>query len=110
MKAKSTITSIFGVFLFRHLDVSGFASSRNPLIKSCDFSFRRNDVFARKLVKGPIGEEPKQLDDVDRKEQARLRRIQVDEGEIRRQARVREDSAPYLALLGLQFLPLINDV
>ena len=46
--------------------------------------------------------------DLSDEEKREMRRKQLDDGEIRRQVRVREDAIPYIALLCLQFLPLVG--
>ena len=47
---------------------------------------------------------------LSQKEKARLRRLEVEEGEMRRQKQVRKDAVLYFALFGLQFLPIINEL
>eukprot|EP00815_Leptocylindrus_aporus_P005066 CAMPEP_0116058820 /NCGR_PEP_ID=MMETSP0322-20121206/5433_1 /TAXON_ID=163516 /ORGANISM="Leptocylindrus danicus var. apora, Strain B651" /LENGTH=232 /DNA_ID=CAMNT_0003543093 /DNA_START=505 /DNA_END=1200 /DNA_ORIENTATION=+ len=65
------------------------------------------DNFFRKFELFDNVVDEKQL---SQKEKARLRRLEVEEGEMRRQKQVRKDAVLYFALFGLQFLPIINEL
>ena len=69
----------------------------------------RNPFESLSLFNGGNKENVQSLEERNKKELARQRRILVDEAEVRRQERVREDSLPYLVLFGLQFLSLANE-